>query len=67
MIRRGLRRYAVAFFYREKKYRQYFQSAMFGLLVADALGVPFEFKSRETFKVTDMTGFGMHNQPAGIW
>ena len=40
---------------------------MLGLIVADALGVPFEFKERDTFKVTGMTGYGTHNQPAGTW
>ncbi len=41
-----------------------------GIAVADAVGVPVEFKSRETLKrkpVTDMFGFGSHNQPAGTW
>lgn len=38
-----------------------------GLIVGDALGVPFEFKSRDSFKATDMVGFGTHYQPAGTW
>ncbi|MBQ6100523.1 MAG: ADP-ribosylglycohydrolase family protein, partial [Methanobrevibacter sp.] len=41
-----------------------------GIAVADAVGVPVEFKSRETLKrkpVTDMFGFGSHNQPVGTW
>jgi len=43
---------------------------IFGLCVADALGVPVEFKSRESLKhspVTDMRGYGTHNQPPGTW
>lgn len=43
---------------------------IFGLAVADALGVPAEFKSRETLKenpITDMVGYGTHHQPAGTW
>lgn len=43
------------------------KSAMLGLIVADALGVPFEFKERDTFKATDMAEFGTHNQPVGTW
>ena len=41
-----------------------------GLCVADALGVPVEFMSREKLKmnpVVDMRGFGTHGQPAGTW
>ena len=41
-----------------------------GLAVADAVGVPVEFKSRESLKrkpVTDMFGFGSHYQPTGTW
>lgn len=41
-----------------------------GLAVADAVGVPVEFKSRETLAenpVTSMHGYGMFHQPAGTW
>ena len=41
--------------------------AIMGLIVADAVGVPFEFKNRDTFKVTDMIGYGTYNQPVGTW
>lgn len=47
-----------------------FIAAIFGLIVGDALGVPAEFKSRANMKdnpVTDMIGYGTHNQPAGTW
>lgn len=38
-----------------------------GLVVADALGVPYEFRARDSFKATGMTGYGTYNQPAGTW
>lgn len=38
-----------------------------GLVVGDALGVPFEFRARDSFKATDMVGYGTYNQPAGTW
>lgn len=38
-----------------------------GLVVGDALGVPVEFKKRDTFHVTDMIGYGTYNQPPGTW
>lgn len=41
--------------------------AVMGLAVGDALGVPVEFKARDTFHVTYMEGFGTHDQPAGTW
>lgn len=46
------------------------KSALFGVAVGDALGVPAEFKSREFLKenpVTDMTGHGTHHQPPGTF
>lgn len=46
------------------------QSAFLGVAVGDALGVPFEFKSRESIKnnpVTDMLGYGTYNLPPGTW
>lgn len=45
-------------------------SAIVGLAVGDALGVPVEFLSRADLKenpVTDMMGYGTHNQPSGTW
>ncbi|WP_375182124.1 ADP-ribosylglycohydrolase family protein [Chryseobacterium sp.] len=46
------------------------KSAIFGVCVGDALGVPVEFRSREQLKrspVTTMRAFGTHRQPAGTW
>lgn len=46
------------------------QSALFGVTVGDALGVPVEFNSRQTIAqnpVTDMIGFGTYHLPAGTW
>ena len=43
---------------------------IFGLAVADAMGVPVEFNSRESLRhnpVTDMRGYGTYNQPPGTW
>ena len=45
-------------------------SALFGVAVGDALGVPVEFRDRVYLKsnpVTDMLAYGTHNQPAGTW
>lgn len=39
------------------------KSAIYGLAVGDALGVPYEFKFRGAFECTDMIGYGTHNQP----
>ncbi|MBQ4030604.1 MAG: ADP-ribosylglycohydrolase family protein [Bacilli bacterium] len=46
------------------------KDGMFGLAIADAVGVPAEFKSREELKInpiTKMIGYGTHNQPEGTW
>ena len=41
--------------------------AIYGVAVGDALGVPYEFMARGSFRCTDMTGNGSHHQPAGTW
>lgn len=41
-----------------------------GLAIGDAMGVPFEFKSRQEIAknpVVTMSGYGTHNQPIGTW
>lgn len=46
------------------------KSALFGLVVGDALGVPAEFKSRKFLDenpITEMIGYGTHKQPKGTW
>ena len=46
------------------------RASIMGAVVADALGVPYEFSSRQariTNPATDMTGYGTHHQPVGTW
>lgn len=43
------------------------RDCIYGLVVGDALGVPYEFRPRGTFKCTDMIGYGTHGQSAGTW
>ena len=45
-------------------------SAIMGVAVGDAVGVPYEFSSRQDMQenpATDMTGYGTYNQPHGTW
>lgn len=47
-----------------------YQDILFGVAVADALGVPVEFNSRESLRsnpVADMRGFGSYDLPAGTF
>lgn len=46
------------------------KDGILGLVVADALGVPVEFKSRRELEknpVTGMRGYGTHGMPEGTW
>ena len=46
------------------------KGAFFGVAIGDAVGVPFEFFSREEMSLKpayDMIGHGTHNQPIGTW
>ncbi len=50
--------------------QQNIKSALFGVAVGDALGVPVEFRSRATISqnpVKDMIGYGTYNLPAGTF
>ncbi|MBQ9972078.1 MAG: ADP-ribosylglycohydrolase family protein, partial [Firmicutes bacterium] len=51
----------------EKKLYGKVRGAIYGLAVADALGVPYEFMDRGSFEATGMTGFGTHLQEPGTW
>lgn len=43
------------------------EAAIYGVAVADALGVPYEFRHRGTFMCSAMAGGGVHAQPAGTF
>ena len=43
------------------------KDCVYGLAVGDALGVPFEFRPRNTFNATDMTSGDVWNQTIGTW
>ena len=46
------------------------RAGLYGLCVADALGVPAESRTREDLRrnpITEMVGGGLHQQPAGYW
>lgn len=46
------------------------RSAILGIAVADAMGVPVEFCSRESLRedpVIDIRGYGTHDQKPGTW
>lgn len=43
------------------------RDAVYGFAVGDALGVPFEFKKRDTFECRGMIGGGTWGEPEGTW
>ncbi|MGI6220792.1 MAG: ADP-ribosylglycohydrolase family protein [Coriobacteriales bacterium] len=53
----------------DKKRKKSFslRDAVYGAAVGDALGVPYEFLTRDTFECTGMTSGGHHGQPAGTF
>lgn len=50
-----------------KKINPRLKDCIYGLAVGDALGVPFEFLTRGTFRCAEMVGYGTHSQAAGTW
>jgi ADP-ribosylglycohydrolase len=50
--------------------QQQVRSAIFGVAVGDAIGVPAEFRTRESLQlkpITDISGYGTYHLPAGTW
>lgn len=45
----------------------FLRQCVYGAAIGDAMGVPFEFKSRGSFECHGMTGYGSHHKPAGTW
>jgi len=46
------------------------KDAVWGFVVGDSLGVPYEFSTRSMMKfnpAVDMVGYGTYNQPPGTW
>lgn len=46
------------------------KNILFGIAIGDAVGVPYEFSSREQMKkypAKDIVGYKTHNQPPGTW
>ncbi len=46
------------------------RDALLGIAIGDAVGVPFEFNSRDDMKLNPakgMVGYGTYNQPEGTW
>lgn len=43
------------------------KASLYGLTIGDALGVPYEFKPRDSFKATTLIGGGTWSQPVGTW
>jgi ADP-ribosylglycohydrolase len=42
-------------------------NSIWGFIIGDCFGVPYEFKEKGTFKYKPMQGFGTHNQPPMTW
>ncbi|WP_080874119.1 ADP-ribosylglycohydrolase family protein [Oceanobacillus timonensis] len=40
---------------------------VYGGIIGDIMGVPVEFKQRDTFYIKGITGYGTYNQPPGTW
>ena len=47
--------------------RRTVKDAVYGVAVGDALGVPVEFKARDTYRIDGKTGGGTYDKPAGTF
>ena len=43
------------------------KNSIYGFIVGDALGVPYEFKQNIGLTKLEMVGYGTYNQPKGTW
>jgi len=44
-----------------------FRHSLFGFVLGDCLGVPYEFQKQGTFKFKPFAGYGTFHQPPGTW
>lgn len=49
------------------KRKKKIENAIWGFVIGDCLGVPYEFKEKGTFKYKPIHGFDTHNQPPMTW
>ncbi|WP_038245955.1 ADP-ribosylglycohydrolase family protein [Virgibacillus salexigens] len=47
--------------------KQRIMPTIYGGIIGDLLGVPVEFRKRDSYCIKDVTGFGTYNQPPGTW
>lgn len=43
------------------------RTCVYGAAIGDAIGVPYEFMPRGSFRCDGMTGHGTHDKPVGTW
>jgi len=43
------------------------EHSIWGFILGDCLGVPYEFREQGSFKLKEFAEYGTHNQPAGTW
>ena len=43
------------------------RAAVYGHLVGDAIGVPYEFTDADPRRLVELRGYGTHHQPPGTW
>ena len=47
--------------------RKQLENSIWGFILGDCLGVPYEFRKKGTFKYKKFAGYGTYNQPPGTW
>lgn len=48
-------------------YNKRVENSIWGFILGDCWGVPYEFKRRSEIRFKKFHGYGAHNQPAGTW
>ena len=48
-------------------FKKHIYPTIYGGIIGDILGVPVEFKKRDTYRIDGVTGYGTYNQPPGTW
>src|SRR5690606_21240847 len=66
-MRRWARRPLAEYRWRAMTNPDVLRAAVYGHLVGDAIGVPFEFSAPDPDRIVEVRGHGSHDQPAGTW
>lgn len=51
----------------KRRFEKHLRNAVYGFATGDAMGIPYAYRSRGSFRAEGMTGGGTHHRASGTW